>query len=144
MNHQERGFTLIELMVTIVILAIIAMIAVPSFNATLQKNQLNVELRELSSILSQARSNAVLSKKNVTVNLNTSGLNTEEDLYWNPKNYLVYKSATTEITFGPEGTVNGFTSDIDLAICHSKLSLMKTISVTRMGTLLQKAEGACT
>ena len=144
MAFKYRGFTLIELMVTIFVIAIIAVIAVPSFNQMIQKNQLKVELRELSAILSQARSNAVLTRKVTKVNLDQSGTNDELTFFWKPSGNLVYKSSIADISFNSEGTVVGFTSDIDLSICHSKLSLQKTIALTRVGTLLEKAEGACT
>ena len=35
--HRERGFTLIELMITVVIVAILASIAVPSYQSQMQK-----------------------------------------------------------------------------------------------------------
>ncbi|EOZ4902993.1 type IV pilin protein, partial [Acinetobacter baumannii] len=38
----QEGFTLIELMVTVAVMAIIAMMAAPSFTQTIRKNELIV------------------------------------------------------------------------------------------------------
>lgn len=143
MHELSRGFTLIELIVTISILAIVATIAVPSFNSIIQNNQLNTEMRNLSTILSRARSDAVLRKRNMTVKLNSSDLDSETQLNWLPKEGLSYKGATQEVIFTAEGTVTGFTSNLDFPVCHPKLKLQKTISITRMGTQLNQANGAC-
>lgn len=56
---QNQGFTLIELMITVVILGIFAAIAVPSFTAFVNNNRLQSASNELASLLLFARSNAV-------------------------------------------------------------------------------------
>ena len=50
MRHKENGFTLIELMVTIAIMAIIAMMAAPSFGDMLQRQNLNKSTQDLIEI----------------------------------------------------------------------------------------------
>ncbi len=44
MQNKHKGFTLIELMVTIAVMAIIAMMAAPSFTGMVRSNQLNGDL----------------------------------------------------------------------------------------------------
>ncbi len=46
--YRGKGFTLIELMVVIAVMAIIAMMATPSFNALLLKQNMNKSARALA------------------------------------------------------------------------------------------------
>jgi len=62
-----RGFTLIELMVTIAILAIVLTVAVPGFQDFIARNRLAAATNELVSALALARSEAVKRATRVTV-----------------------------------------------------------------------------
>lgn len=79
--RKSQGFTLIELMVTIAVLAIVAMMAAPSFGDLIAKRHLDTSIRELSLVLSDARAQATTLRKNVTVKFE-SGTNTAEVQYW--------------------------------------------------------------
>ncbi|MDG2524560.1 Tfp pilus assembly protein FimT/FimU [Stenotrophomonas sp. HITSZ_GD] len=57
--RSSRGFTLVELMVTIAVLAILVAIAFPSFEATFRSNRVATTNNALLSALSMARSEAV-------------------------------------------------------------------------------------
>jgi type IV fimbrial biogenesis protein FimT len=70
MQHNKStmvGFTLIELMVTIALAAIILTQAVPSFNALVQNNRLISQKNEFISTLNLARSEALKRGTRVTV-----------------------------------------------------------------------------
>jgi type IV fimbrial biogenesis protein FimT len=56
--QRTSGFTLLELIITIVILAIVASFAVPSFRETILNNRLTAQINEVSSLMSFARSEA--------------------------------------------------------------------------------------
>ncbi len=60
MRKKENGFTLIELMVTIAVLAIIAMMAAPSFSGMMTEQKLNSSTRELGLAINQAKSQAAM------------------------------------------------------------------------------------
>ena len=147
-TKKNQGFTLIELMVTVAVMAIIATMAAPSMGNLVAKQKLILTTKDLSHTLWEARSKAVLIRKDVTITLNdatkSSQDNTDTQMYWTPKagNALTSISATS-IIFTPYGIVKDATTDSDLVICNSELNVTKTIIVTRMGTLSSKNDGAC-
>ncbi|MEG2273413.1 MAG: GspH/FimT family pseudopilin [Acinetobacter sp.] len=60
--ENSRGFTLIELMVTIAVLAVITMMAAPSFR-TMQINQkLKLSVMEMKTAIQQGRSRSILTR----------------------------------------------------------------------------------
>ena len=65
--NSQRGFTIIELMVTLAVAAILASIAAPSFRSTLQDNRLITEINQLSADLNLTRSEAIKRGSPVTL-----------------------------------------------------------------------------
>ncbi len=65
--NRENGFTLVELMITLVIAAILLTVAVPSFNTTIKDNRLITDANQLVSSLALARSEAVKHGRTATV-----------------------------------------------------------------------------
>lgn len=59
------GFTLIELMVTIAVLSIVMLVAVPSFNSLVQGNRLTGQTNQFVAALNLAKAEAV--KRNLTI-----------------------------------------------------------------------------
>jgi type IV fimbrial biogenesis protein FimT len=64
---KQRGFTLVELMVTIAVLAIILSLAVPSFQQVVASSQLTAATNDLYTSLTQARSDATRQGLRITV-----------------------------------------------------------------------------
>ncbi|WP_312960352.1 GspH/FimT family pseudopilin [Stutzerimonas nitrititolerans] len=65
--HITRGFTLIELMVTIAVLAVVIAIAAPSFTSVIQSNRATALHHEVLGAIQLARSEAVKRRKDVIV-----------------------------------------------------------------------------
>lgn len=66
-QRRSRGFTLIELMVTIAVLAIISAIAYPSFTSLMNSNRLSASANDLVGDMQTARSEAIRRNTRVTV-----------------------------------------------------------------------------
>ncbi|MBS3804597.1 MAG: GspH/FimT family pseudopilin [Oleiphilaceae bacterium] len=66
-DNPSPGFTLIELMVVIAVLAIIATVAVPSFQSVIESNRVTTQANNLLSAIQLTRSEAV--KRGVGVSL---------------------------------------------------------------------------
>ncbi|PKM24889.1 MAG: pilus assembly protein FimT [Gammaproteobacteria bacterium HGW-Gammaproteobacteria-13] len=67
MHHlrRTRGFTIVELMITLALIAIVATIAVPNFTQFIRNNQLQAKAEEVKSFLLLARNEAVSNRARV-------------------------------------------------------------------------------
>jgi type IV fimbrial biogenesis protein FimT len=68
---KSRGFTIVELMITLTVAAILLAIAIPSFTYLTVSSRLTATANELVSRLSLARSDAI--KQNAMINIATDG-----------------------------------------------------------------------
>jgi len=151
----QDGFTLVELMVTIAVMAIIAMMAAPSMSNLLESKRLDGNQRDLINTLSEAKSQAILGRQDVSINLNSTALNTPTSLNWkaDSNNSLELKNiatdgtqsslTTTTLTFNANGVITNITQDTLLSICNSKINKKKILILTKLGTLIFKAEETC-
>ena len=64
---SQRGFTLIELMIVMVIVAIGVALAVPTFNSIIEKRRMTATVEEIASFLTFAQSEAIKDNEEVTV-----------------------------------------------------------------------------
>lgn len=67
LNRKEQGVTLIELLVTLVVLSILLTIAVPGFQNFTRNSRLTSVANEMASALNLARSEAIRRGKTVTL-----------------------------------------------------------------------------
>ncbi len=142
-TKKNHGFTLIELMVTIAVMSIIAMMAAPAMRDLVAKQRLNTTTRELVSTFNVARSQAALLRREVTLTLNSDNNNTETEIYWNPTANSTLTSTTTSVVFNTDGTVKDMASNTNFIICNSEAKKSKTIILAKTGTVSMGMEGIC-
>ncbi|MDH1213039.1 GspH/FimT family pseudopilin [Pseudomonas chengduensis] len=114
------GFTLVELMIVIALLAIVALIAAPSFTDMIERNRLQSQAEELRSFLLYARGEAVTLRSTITVETDDEeawvierGGTTIRQFEHNPELVTIRSSAET-ITFRSNGTATAAT----FTVCH--------------------------
>ncbi|WP_417706967.1 GspH/FimT family pseudopilin [Rheinheimera aquimaris] len=140
--NNSEGFTLVELMVAVAVLAIIATVGVPSFNSLLQGNRLASASNQLLSAYHSARSEAIKRSQNVSLCATTDGTTCAAVANW--QNWLVVSGneiilqgrisgginisgpANTGLIFTPSGLVRdnagaGLTSQ--LRVCTTSSSV---------------------
>lgn len=78
-GHSQRGFTLVELMVTLAVAAILMAMAVPSFTEMTKNNRLTTQTNQLVTALNLARSEAIT--RRVTMNVAATDA-TDADNEW--------------------------------------------------------------
>lgn len=129
-QYFVKGFTLLELMVSVAVLAILLAIGVPGFRYFIDSSQLRAASEGLKLSVGLARTEAVTRGGLVTLcRANTAGTACDNNNDWShgwlvlpnggdpvrvwdslPSGYtLTVSGATQSIVFGPEGTVQGET-----------------------------------
>lgn len=164
--QKNKGFTLIELMVTIAVLGIIATLATPSFGNLIQKRKLETETRKLAFILSDLRSKATVLRKEVKLVFGT-GDSTATTIYWMPSDSDIVLDTTsadvyfTQVEFTvlgqpkqkiiqiPNPDPSGTPAQIDkvlplkFTLCNSKIKESRTLNVSLNGTVSDIVSGVC-
>ncbi|HAV5390197.1 TPA: prepilin-type N-terminal cleavage/methylation domain-containing protein [Acinetobacter baumannii] len=142
----QEGFTLVELMVTIAVMAIIALMAAPMFGDLLINQNLNRSTEELVSSINQARMKAVVERRQVKVQLNSTYIaDTDNQINWMPSGKAQLKTGSdTSIIFLMSGLVKDATGDTTFEICNKTGdNKSKIISVSRMGAIQSTTVGTC-
>ncbi len=67
MKTRNQGFTLFELLTTLLLVTLIASIAIPSFTATLARQRQRVEINALFHAIHQARKESIMRRKVVSI-----------------------------------------------------------------------------
>jgi type IV fimbrial biogenesis protein FimT len=132
MGRVSRGFTLIELMVAISIVAILLAIALPSFQGTIRSNRLATTTNEFISSIALARSEAIRSSRGAAVCASTNG--TACGGTWND-GWLVWADADGDAAIDSGETI------VRYAQGHANLNLTASGSAT---SIVFNGRGAAT
>lgn len=168
-NPQNRGFTLVELMVVIVIAAILLTIAVPSFDSVMKKNSVEALQSRIGSALSTARTEAASRNTLVTICSSINGLecdggvgdwghgwivfeNTADnetatgkiviDIYEAENNYTVTTDDKEFLTFSAQGyTVDRGTTVLTICPPGGDLTYARSLTVNASGLIVKSKDG---
>ena len=95
---QHKGFTLIELMVTISVLAILLTIAVPSFRTFVLNNRITGQANDMMTALNYARSEAI--KRGLPVSMSSNSGTADWSTGW-----IVFANPSGSGVFGGAGDI---------------------------------------
>lgn len=132
--NKNKGFTLIELMITIAILAIIATMAVPSFTQTIRKNQLIRDTRDFVDLLAETRSEAIFKQGERVLAVD----NSVSIFYkkWVP-NHVTKESGDASVTFNRLGQSKITTNGQCFVFKHNSDAALKSyVYVQKGGTVV--------
>ncbi len=91
-NNSESGFSMVEALVSMAILAIIAAIAIPNLITFKRNSQLGAAARELFSGFQQAKMTAIKRNANCTITFN-------QPVGGTTYNYIVYVDADNDLEY---------------------------------------------
>lgn len=172
-SARSRGFTLVELAVTLAVMGIIAVIAVPSFNNLIRSNRLTSSANEMVALLQTARSAAISNRVSAVVCPSTDGSTcaAAAGSRWIARQTKAgvttvlrdsalaqgitastssnLSGASNQLTFTPAGFSRaGTNSSGSIGVCSTQLpgnnSIVVTAAVGRISTARRAATAACT
>ncbi len=153
-NHQEQGFTLLELMIVVTIVGILGAIATPSFLAMNNTAKVNDALNTVQGALQEAQRQAMRNGKQCQLTINTTTnkitgtngclLTGDRTL---PTGVTMYSSGGNTINYGFRGNTDTTTTiKIYLADNSGKqkcLVLSSPLGVIRTGKYNASATDSC-
>lgn len=138
MGQRQRGFTLIELMVTLAVLAIVFAIAAPSFTTMINNNRSAALGEELVTALNYARSEAVKRGSRVSVCASSDGATCSGAATW-IQGWIVFtdNAASDSATSPTVGAVlrRWEAPNAGAVISVSQGAATNFVRYTRLGTL---------
>ncbi|WP_298972186.1 Tfp pilus assembly protein FimT/FimU [uncultured Psychrobacter sp.] len=149
-NNHSAGFTLIELMVTIAVLAIIVSIAAPNISTQLANQRVKATTATLENALKEAKAESVIRRQSITVayNNNTTNAGTISLTDANSNQVVSYqydakstiKVGNSSIAFSPNKTADATT----YTICDSNTAVSgRQVAVTAVALISISAGGTC-
>lgn len=153
----SSGFTLIELMVTIAVLAIIVSIAAPNISTQLANQRVKSTAATLANALKEAKVESIIRRQNVEVIYNATMTPKTLTLRANSNNIASYNinnksgvtptispSGVNSIVFRPDKTIaNGATVLYTICDSGSNNETPRQVSLSRIGNVDTTNAGSC-
>ena len=146
---ENAGFTLIELMVTIAVLAIIVSIAAPNISTQLANQRVKSTATTLANALKEAKTESIIRRQGITFSYDNDGddagtIEIESDsetvsIYQYDANTTI-KSTDSQIEFRPSKTAEAMI----YTICDSHTSaLPRQVVITAVANISSQLGGSC-
>lgn len=144
---RSSGFTLIELMVTIAVLAIIVGIAAPSISTQLANQRVKATANTLANALKEAKVESILRRQNLTFSYNNNGtsagiinIGNIFSYSYSAKSNITDSESKNPITFKPSKRVES----IIYTICDENAAATpRQVSVSKVANISIKSGGTC-
>lgn len=155
LRMTSSGFTLIELMVTIAVLAIIVGIAAPSISTQLANQRVSSTVSSIESALKEAKAESIILRTGIsvvydntdnTMTLRDTGNNVISTYTLNDRSQVTVNviPAGSDIVFQPNKIVsNGV--EVTYGVCDSASTAetRKEVSVTKIANISTITNGSC-
>ena len=145
---SSSGFTLIELMVTIAVLAIIVSIAAPNISTQLANQRVKSTTATLANALKEAKVESILRRQDVNFSYNNNGTNAGSIDIVNISSYRY--SAKSTIKDSESKSTISFDSNkhVDTAITYTICDINTTasprqVSVSKLANISDQLGGTC-
>lgn len=144
---RSSGFTLIELMVTIAVLAIIVGIAAPNISTQLANQRVKATANTLANALKEAKVESILRRQNLTFSYNNNGTSAGTinignifSYSYSAKSNITDSESKNPITFEPSKRVES----IIYTICDENAAATpRQVSVSKVANISIKSGGTC-
>lgn len=147
---SSAGFTLIELMVTIAVLAIIVSIAAPNISTQLANQRVKSTTTTIESALKEAKAESLIRRQSLTLTYDESSkpkvieiknLSSNVIASYNYDAKTSIKSTLSEITFEPTKRVD---TAVTYTICDEKsVASPRQLVVDKIANISSQAGGTC-
>ena len=148
LRMTSSGFTLIELMVTIAVLAIIVSIAAPNISTQLANQRVKSTTATLANALKEAKVESILRRQDVNFSYNNNGTNAGSIDIANISSYSY--SAKSRIKDSESKSTISFDSNkhVDTAITYTICDINATasprqVSVSKLANISDQPGGTC-
>ena len=148
MLMKNQGFTILELMITLVIMAVLLAWGVPSFQEIIRQNRITTETNDFTTMLNLARSEAV--KRGMTITVSSASgdddwsdgysmavastgeeLRTAEALHSGGS--LTSSGTKSSFSFNSQGYLTASTGAATLTMCQDNTTKGRSISIAGTG-----------
>ncbi|MBX3324330.1 MAG: GspH/FimT family pseudopilin [Nitrospira sp.] len=154
-KNNQRGFTLMEMMIVVAIISIVSMLGVPNYTSWNARHQLRQASTEIQSQLSFARVSAMSRNSVVSVNVSASsgkvvlsatdasGVSVVQPVAL-PGGVIGVAPEPAGVTFSPLGIRSGGGTGNQLIVISNNHGLSYSILVTPRGTVRWCPAATCT